>query len=210
MTHRLPVDHLVYATPDLATTVDELEQRLGVRASPGGQHAVWGTCNAIISLGDRVYLELLGPDPNAPPPALGRPLGVSLLMTPVLLTWAAAATNLEALVASAATRGEELGEVMTRTRERPDGSLISWTMTDLAMPRADGIVPFFIDWGEAPHPAASAVCGGALVGLRAEHPNPARVVRQLQALGLDLDVRPADPPALIASLDTPLGLVELR
>ena len=30
------MDHIVYATPDLQRSVTELEQRLGVRASPGG------------------------------------------------------------------------------------------------------------------------------------------------------------------------------
>ena len=37
------VDHLVVATPDLESAVDELEQRLGVRTSPGGSHGRWIT-----------------------------------------------------------------------------------------------------------------------------------------------------------------------
>ena len=32
------VDHLVYATPDLDSGVEEIEKLLGVRATPGGQH----------------------------------------------------------------------------------------------------------------------------------------------------------------------------
>ncbi|MCC7228108.1 MAG: hypothetical protein IT507_15605, partial [Burkholderiaceae bacterium] len=34
-TQPIAVDHIVFATPDIQRSVKELEQRLGVRASPG-------------------------------------------------------------------------------------------------------------------------------------------------------------------------------
>jgi hypothetical protein len=42
------IDHLVYATPDIEATVDELAERLGVRATPGGRHRGLGTWNALL------------------------------------------------------------------------------------------------------------------------------------------------------------------
>jgi hypothetical protein len=44
------VDHLVYATSDLQTGVDRIEELLGVLAAPGGQHLGRGTRNALLSL----------------------------------------------------------------------------------------------------------------------------------------------------------------
>ena len=49
------VDHLVYATPDLALGAETAEKLFGVRATPGGQHPGEGTRNALIVLGPATY-----------------------------------------------------------------------------------------------------------------------------------------------------------
>jgi glyoxalase-like protein len=103
-----------------------------------------------------------------------------------------------------------LGAVQTGSRRRPDGVVLSWLLTDPTPALGDGIVPFFIDWGESPHPADAAARGATLVGLRAEHPEPEKVSEMLAAVGVALDVRAAAAPALVAELETPRGRVELR
>ena len=71
-------------------------------------------------------------------------------------------------------------------------------------------MPFLIDWGSAPHPSFTAPQGCSLLSLRGEHPQPERVTRQLQALEVDLNVAQGPAAALIATLMTPKGEVELR
>jgi len=204
------VDHLVYATPDLQAGVERIEKLLGVRAAPGGQHPGRGTRNALLSLGPGIYLEIIGPDPEQPAPAQARPFGIDDLKEPRLVTWVAKGRDLERVAAEARRHGMKLGEVIPGSRRRADGVLLSWRYTDPRTVVADGIVPFFIDWGKTPHPSITATQGASLIGLRAEHPDADRVQRALTQLGLDLRVQKGQRAALVATVTGPRGQVELR
>jgi hypothetical protein len=204
------IDHLVFATPDLATGIARVEQLLGVRATPGGQHPGRGTRNALVALGPRAYIEIIGPDPDQPAPKEPRPFGIDRLTAPRLVTWAANEHDLPRLSQLATKAGIPLGSLASGSRQRPDGVLLTWNYTDPRVVVAEGIVPFFIDWGKTPHPADSAVNGGRIVALAAEHPQPDAVTKSLRALGLDLAVAAAATPALVAVIETPRGRVEIR
>ena len=204
------VDHLVYATPDLQHGIDRIEKLLGVRASPGGQHPGRGTRNALLSLGTGSYLEIIGPDPDQPAPAQPRPFGIDDLGEPRLVTWAAKAKGFEPLARNAERAGVRLGEVISGSRQRTDGVLLSWRYTDPRTVVAEGVIPFFIDWGTTPHPAATAAPGASLVALRAEHPDAQRVQRALSLLGIDMVVQRGPRATLIAVVTGPRGRVELR
>lgn len=204
------IDHLVYAAPDLEVAVEKLERLLGVRAAPGGRHVRWGTRNALISLGPDTYLEILGPDPEREKPEMPTIFRLDRLDEPRLVTWAAKEADLEGRVETAAAAGVHLGEILAASRERPDGSILSWRLTDPGVVLADGVVPFLIDWGTSQHPAIGAPQGCRLSSLRAEHPDPARAAAMLSAIGSGLPVEAGTVPALIATIRTPAGEVELR
>jgi hypothetical protein len=204
------IDHLVYATPDLQAGIDHVEKRLGVRAVPGGQHPGRGTRNALLALGPAIYLEIIGPDREQPKPSQPRPFGIDALGEPRLVTWVVKERDLEKRSSAARRAGVMLGEVIPGSRKQSDGVLLSWRYTDPRTVVADGIVPFFIDWGKTPHPAVTAAPGASLVDLRAEHPDADRVQGVLKQLGLGLSVRQGSRPALIATVTGPRGSVELR
>jgi hypothetical protein len=204
------VDHLVYATPDLERGIKTLEGLLGVRATPGGQHPGLGTRNALIALGPATYVEIIGPDPDQPKPEKPRRFGIDDLIAPRLLTWVAKGNDLDAIVARSRRVGISLGDVISGSRKRPDGVVLSWRYTDPSVVLADRLIPYVIDWGTSQHPAATAAPGVKLVALRAEHPDAARVQKMLDQLGLDLAVTIGPKPALIATLDSPKGRVELN
>jgi hypothetical protein len=207
----LAPDHLVYVTADLDAATADLEQRLGVRPAGGGSHVGRGTRNTLLSLGPDVYLELLGPDPgqDVQQPASRFPAA------PLLRTWAVKAPQIDATVEASRERGYDPGEVQAMSRARPDGVLLEWRLTSgagggLGTDGSVGLVPFLIDWGATEHPALSAPQGCRLTSLRAEHPDPAAVTPALEALGVTLEVTHGPTAALIATIDTPNGPVELR
>lgn len=203
------IDHLVYAAPDLEAACADLEARLGVRPSAGGKHTGRGTHNALLDLGDGAYLEVIGPDPDQPEPSRPRPFGIAQLAVPRLVTWAAKAPGIEERVARARDAGFDPGTPQAMSRMRPDGVNLAWTLTLRDEAAADGLVPFLIDWGETPHPSATAARGCRLVTLRAEHPRPDSVVPLLEAIGEPLDVREGPHARLIAEVACPRGRVEL-
>jgi hypothetical protein len=204
------VDHLVYATPDLEGTVGALEQLLGVRASEGGRHPGRGTRNALMTIGPHSYLEIVGPDPEQHLPAHSTWFGIDDLQGPKLVTWAAKSSDLGRLVLAARRGGVKLGMITSGSRQRSDGITLTWQFTEPTVMQEDGILPFFIDWQSSSHPAANAAGGAELISFLAEHPEPERVRRSLAALGLDLEIRRAPAPALVAALRTAQGEFQLR
>jgi len=205
------VDHLVFAAPDLDAGIARVEMLIGVRASAGGQHPGRGTRNALLALGPASYLEIIAPDPQQPNPAGPRPFGIDDLKEPRLVTWAAKGTNLDQLVANARGIGVTYGLVTPGSRQRPDGVLLTWRTTNPAnASAADGLMPFFIDWGSSSHPSGSAAKGATLISLRAEHPDPDRVQTTLGAVRVDLPVTRGPVAELIATIEGPKGRVELR
>ncbi|MCP4004818.1 MAG: VOC family protein [bacterium] len=206
----LRLDHIVYAVPDLPAAVDDLEKRLGVRPSAGGKHEGLGTHNALLALSEDAYLEVVGPDSEQPEPANPRPFGIDSLTSARIVTWAARSEDLDASIAQAKRAGFDTGLVLPLSRRTPEGALLEWRLTIRSEFAGDGLVPFLIDWGTTPHPASAAASGCKLVGLRAEHPEPAQVLADLEALGASLPVQRAARAVLVVELETPAGRVQLR
>lgn len=204
------IDHLVYVCASLEEGVARVRKTLGVDPVPGGRHPRWGTRNALVGLGERTYLEIVAPDPDAEPPGEPRPFGLDRLSPPRLATWAVRASGLEERVARAAAEGVDLGPVLAGSRERADGTVLTWSLTDPRAFRAGGVLPFLIDWGDSPHPAASLEHSLSLVSLRAEHPEPETVRKQLASLDVDLSVERGSARRLRATVEREGRQLELR
>ena len=203
------VDHLVLATPDLEEGIAFVRDALGVEAVPGGHHPVYGTRNALVSLGDACYLEIIGPDNKVLDTAEVKVFGIHELEETRLVTWAARDGDLEALVESARREMIDLGAVTLGSRRQADGRELTWNFTDPLAARNGGVLPFFIDWGDSPHPAASLPKECELLDIRLYHPHADEVRRRLAILELALAVESAEQPRVAARIRTPEGEVEL-
>jgi hypothetical protein len=164
----------------------------------------------LIALSESSYLEIVGPDLTQPSPTISRWFGIDSLNEPRLVAWAAKSDDVPELVADSRANGVMLGNVAEGSRRTSTGVTLSWTFTDPDAMVEDGVVPFFIDWGNSPHPASTSPRGPRLVSFVAEHPDPVRVIRSLAAVGVSLSVDHGDRAALIATLTGPIGDVELR
>lgn len=202
-------DHLMVVTADLDGTVAAFERRLGVRAAFGGQHEGLGTHNALLGLGERRYLEILAPVPGHETESPFAEL-VAGFAEPRAFLWAVRVQAIAAFVREAQAAGYDPGTVMDMARTTPEGQNLQWQLTMGGADVMGGVVPFGIQWSGTVHPADTAPAGCTFVGLRAEHPEPARITAALEALRVDLSVESGNAPALVLTLDTPNGRVEIR
>ncbi len=177
------LDHLVIAATDLESGQAWLEDQLGVKMQPGGEHARFGTHNALLGLGGS-YLEVIAVNPAAPAPAYPRWFGLDegevqrrLLAGPALVHWVATVQNLgAALRVSPEDHGEALA--LSRGNNR-------W---QLSVPRSGslpmgGVLPSLIEW-ESVSPAINLNNAAAVLErLTLTTPDPARLSAALEALG---------------------------
>jgi len=203
------VDHLLLGAPDLDKGIAWVEERTGVRAQAGGRHPGMGTHNALLSLGDRQYVEIIAPDPTQS--AFNFQIDLRRLSAPRLVTWAASTNELSAVVIRAQAAGLQVFGPREGSRVRLDGVTLKWTSAGIlaGMAEADiDPVPFFIQWApDSVHPSQDAPKGCRLVSLDAAHPNPTKLHQRLATLGIDAPVRQDERTALIATLETPRGRV---
>ena len=97
------VDHVLLGTSDLDRGIAWLEERVGLRAEVGGVHPGVGTRNALLSLGNRQYLEVIAPDPAQT--NLSFPIDLRSLEKPRLVTWAVRTPDLLAVERDARAAG---------------------------------------------------------------------------------------------------------
>jgi hypothetical protein len=207
------LDHLVVAATTLADGIDHLATLTGVAPQPGGRHAKMGTHNAVLRLGERVYLEIIAIDPDAAKPPRPRWFGLDsialqseLVERPRLIHWVARTTDIDRAASASAIA---LGDVLPM--ERGD---YRWRITvpaDGALP-GKGIVPTLIQWDVPMHPADRLPASGVtLAQLAASHPDPTPVRAALAALDLGetIHVSYDRETRLAAMLRTPRGIVTL-
>ena len=181
------LDHIVIAGPDLAETVDWFRELTGVTPAPGGAHPT-GTANALVALtvnGEPRphYLELIGPDPEREGEELPKTFSINRLKKPTLITYAVHPSRIDQVVERARAEGFDPGDVQDLSRRAPDGTELSWRLTQAQAPR-NYAVPFLIDWGETTQPGLGDLPSIELVSFERIEVNPAPQQKATDALGL--------------------------
>lgn len=204
------LDHILLGCSDLDQGIAFVEQHTGVRATIGGVHPGRGTRNALLSLGDRQYLEIIAPDPAQKGIGDERLASILKLSNPKLIQWAAHVNDIEALATKLKAERINVFGPQPGSRKRPDGRVLEWkTLGVEAEPRE--VIPFFIEWSKATvHPSSDAPNGCRLESFSAGDKDPAALRKTFQRLGLDVPVHRSDKPELYAKIVGPKGTMELR
>jgi hypothetical protein len=203
------LDHIMWGARDLDAGVAFLEAKSGVRAVFGGVHPKRGTRNALLSLGKGRYLEILALDPAQTNAQDVRARELEHLTSPRILTWAAATRDIDTLDKKLRSAGLQTSGVVAGSREKPDGTVLRWKTLAVGEQDED-IVPFVIEWDPASkHPSLDSPGGCTIRELRLEHPDPAKVNRLLEAMGLRVRARRGARARITALLATPKGDFEL-
>jgi len=190
------LDHILLGVSDLDA---------GVAPAFGGVHPGRGTRNALLSLGERHYLEIIAPDP-AQPDTPDR-YGLKRLAAPSLVGWAAHPGSLDAFAARLRNGGLVFHGPTPGERKRPDGRLLRWRTLNLHDDKA-GLLPFFIEWSaDTVHPSADAPAGCNLLSFGLSAPGDADLRRICTLLGLDVSVAHGEKPQLHARIAGPDGRV---
>lgn len=204
------IDHIIWAAPDLDRAIATFSEMTGVEPAIGGSHPGLGTRNALLSLGDKLYLEIIAPDPAQD---LAGTYGEALtrLALPGMFTLSARTTDIRQTHGKLIELGLSSDGPIRMSRQRPDGGTLAWHIMMISPGRFGWEFPFFIDWGTVPaHPAEDSPKGCSIARFAALAPDAAKLERAYRAVGLDMRVKRAMRPGLETVLDTPRGEVVLN
>jgi len=201
------LDHVILGCHDLDAGVQYVYQRTGVRAAAGGVHPGAGTKNALLSLGDLRYLEIIAPDPLQSQST--DPRQVAGLKNPALVGWAIHRHDVNKFAAVLQGDGVESVGPKPGSRARPDGTTLRWASLTLKDDK-DGVLPFFIEWdSNSLHPSVDAPTGCRLTDLWLSAPNPAALRGLAAKMQLDVQIRTSDKMQLGATIVGPKGSLRL-
>jgi hypothetical protein len=200
------LDHIILGCNDLDRGIDLVKESTGVRATLGGVHPGRGTRNALLSLGERRYLEILAPDPQQSGATLVKEdRDLRNLTEPRLVGWAVHPPDIVATAKllrenQIAFTGPDDG-----SRKRPDGGVLNWKTINLADDR-HGLLPFFIEWSAGSvHPSKDAPAHCTLEYFQIMSADPDELSSTFKRMGLDLPVQRSDKARLRALISGPKG-----
>ncbi len=227
------IDHLVVMAASLDEGVQWCEDTLGITPGPGGEHEKYGTHNRLFKIASPefplAYFEIIAINPLAVIPKrdqvprwfdMDNPtLQKAVARGPRLVHFVSSTEDVKAARHVLRTQGIERGQVVHASRKSSKGTL-NWQITvrEDGERLFNGCLPTLIQWGKPEatdplrlHPRNSLPRSGVtLQSLTVSHPSGAKLQAAFDAIGLANIAIETGPANLVASLQTPKGLVQLQ
>jgi Glyoxalase-like domain len=197
------LDHILLGCNDLDRGIESVEEATGVRPAIGGVHPGRGTRNALLSLGERRYLEVIAPDP-AQNEVVHYPQ-LRSMSDPRLIGWAVHPPDIAAVAKQLTENKIAFAGPDDGSRKRPDGRVLHWKTINLADDR-HGLLPFFIEWSaDSVHPSKDAPAKCTLDYFEILSVEPDELASALRRIGIDISVQRSDKARLHALISGPKG-----
>jgi hypothetical protein len=227
------IDHLVVMAASLDQGVQWCEDTLGITPGPGGEHEKYGTHNRLFKIATPqfplAYFEIIAINPQAVIPKRAQvprwfdmddaSLQKAVAQGPRLVHFVSSTEDVKAARHVLRTQGIERGQVVHANRKSSKGTL-NWQITvrEDGERLFNGCLPTLIQWGKPEatdplrlHPRNSLPRSGVtLQSLTVSHPSGAKLQAAFEAIGLADIAIETGPANLVASLQTPKGLVQLE
>ena len=227
------IDHLVVAAHSLQHGVEWCEATLGITPSAGGEHEKYGTHNRLFKIATPgfsvAYFEIIAINPDAviekkPPPTRwfdldNKHLQAELAKSPRLIHFVVNTENIQDARHAWKAQGIDRGPIIHASRKTPKG-LLQWQIT--VRPDGDrlfnGTLPTLIQWGKPEaadplklHPRNHLPRSGvSLKSLSISHPSAVKIQAAYDAISLSNVAVTEGPANIVATLQTPKGLVTLQ
>ena len=227
------IDHLVVMAASLDQGVQWCEATLGISPGPGGEHEKYGTHNRLFKIASPqfplAYFEIIAINPETVIPKRAQvprwfdmddaAVQKAVAQGPRLIHFVSSTEDVKSARHLLRTQGIERGQVVQASRKSRKGTL-NWQITvrEDGERLFNGCLPTLIQWGKPEatdplrlHPRNSLPRSGVtLQGLTVSHPSGAKLQAAFDAIGLaDITIE-TGPANLVASLQTPKGLVQLQ
>lgn len=227
------IDHLVVAAATLEQGVAWCEATLGITPGPGGEHEKYGTHNRLFKVATPAnplaYLEIIAINPGAVIPKRAQvarwfdlddpALQKAVAKEPRLVTFVASTDDVKAARHVLRTQGIERGQIVHASRKSGKGTL-HWQITvrEDGERLFNGTLATLIQWGKPDateplrlHPRNSLPRSGvSLQSLAISHPSATKLQAAYDAIGLEGLTIDNGPANLVATLNTPKGVVQLQ
>jgi Glyoxalase-like domain len=227
------IDHLVVMAASLDQGVQWCEDTLGITPGPGGEHEKYGTHNRLFKIASPqfplAYFEIIAINPQAVIPKRAQvprwfdmdnpALQKVVAQGPRLVHFVSSTDDVKAARHLLRTQGIERGQVVHASRKSSKGTL-NWQITvrEDGERLFNGCLPTLIQWGKPDateplrlHPRNSLPRSGVtLQSLTVSHPSGPKLQAAFDAIGLANIAIETGPANLVASLQTPKGLVQLQ
>ena len=227
------IDHLVVMAASLDQGVQWCEATLGISPGPGGEHEKYGTHNRLFKIASPqfplAYFEIIAINPEAVIPKRAQvprwfdmddaAVQKAVAQGPRLIHFVSSTEDVKSARHLLRTQGIERGQVVQASRKSRKGTL-NWQITvrEDGERLFNGCLPTLIQWGKPEatdplrlHPRNSLPRSGVtLQSLAVSHPSGVKLQAAVDAIGLaDITIE-TGPANLVASLQTPKGLVQLQ